>query len=136
MLLLICVLILAAGIVCGVIYNRTDVDSWCDTLSFVLIFIGSIAVGVSLFFLIFNYVGADGYVAANNELYESLTWQYENNVYENDNDIGKRELIVDIQEWNTDLARYKELQDNFWVGVYIPDIYDQFEFIELGGDVG
>ena len=40
--------------------------------------------------------------------------------------------MTDIQDWNEDLAKYREIQDDFWIGIYIPNVYDQFEFIELG----
>lgn len=46
-------------------------------------------------------------------------------------DVGKYELMADIEAWNTDLAYWKEIQRNFWVGIFIPDIYDEFEYIEL-----
>ena len=80
---------------------------------------------------IFSNVGVDGYIASNMVRYDSLVYQYENNIYDNDNDLGKRELIADIQDWNEDLAAYRVNQKDFWIGVYIPNIYDQFEFIEL-----
>lgn len=81
--------------------------------------------------IVIAHVGNDGYIAQMNTRYESLVYQYENEFYENDNDVGKRELIADIQSWNEDLAKNKINQDDFWVGIFHPNIYDQFEFIEL-----
>ena len=83
-----------------------------------------------LIVVIYNNVGVEASIEANKQRYESLVYQAENNLYENDNDLGKKELVNQIQEWNENLARGKTLQDDFWVGIYIPDIYDQFEFIE------
>lgn len=78
-----------------------------------------------------NTVGLEGKIAECDARYDSLVYQLENNLYDNDNDLGKRELYVDIQDWNEDLAWYKANQDDFWIGVFIPNIYDEFEFIEL-----
>ena len=80
-----------------------------------------------------NYIGVDGYIQRMNTRHDMLVYQYENDIYDNDNDLGKRELIEDIQNWNEDLASCKENQDDAWIGIFIPDIYDQFDFIELGG---
>ena len=55
----------------------------------------------------------------------------ENNLYDNDNDIGKKELMDEIHEWNGNLAYCKKIQRNFWVGIYYPNVYDNFEFIPL-----
>lgn len=35
----------------------------------------------------------------------------------------------EIREWNGDLAYCKEIQRNFWVGIYYPNVYDNLEFI-------
>ena len=86
---------------------------------------------ISVFWVAAEHITADGYTAAYEKLYESLTYQLENDIYENDNDLGKKELMDDIQTWNTDLAKYKKYQNDFWIGIYYADIYDQFEFIEL-----
>lgn len=78
-----------------------------------------------------NHIGIDADIAAFEQRYESLAYQLENNLYDNDNDLGKKELYDEIRYWNEDLARRKELQRDPWIGVFYPDIYDRFEFIEL-----
>lgn len=105
---------------------------WGTSLT-VFIFSG-IALIASICIMMVNYIGVDGYIAQCEARYESLMYQYENDIYDNDNDIGKRELMSDIQSWNEDLARLRVNQDNFWIGIYRPNIYDQFEFIELKGE--
>lgn len=83
--------------------------------------------------MVCNFTGLDGTVASMKSRYETLVYQYENDIYENDLDYGKRDLIKDIQEWNENLTRKQANQRDFWIGVFIPNIYDQFEFIELEG---
>lgn len=126
MLFIISLFFLAIGII-GII---EDWDEWC----FASAGIGVVCTMLSIIILIFSYVGLDGYIAERNIHHDMLVYQYENEFYENDNDVGKRDLMKDIQEWNEWLARNQEVQDDFWVGIFVPNIYDQFEFIELKGD--
>lgn len=84
-----------------------------------------------LIFVIANNIGPDAKIAKYQARYDSLVYQYENDIYDNDNDLGKRDLMEDIEEWNTDLAYHKRIQRNFWVGIFYPNIYDYFDFIEL-----
>ena len=94
--------------------------------------VATAALLISLCIFACRNIGVDGYISQMEKRYEMLTYQYENDIYDNDNDLGKRELMTDIQNWNENLAKYREIQDDFWIGIYIPNIYDQFDFIELG----
>ena len=102
-----------------------------ENLGIAISMIGIFGIIASVVVLAINYIGIDGYIARMNTRYETLVYQYENDIYDNDNDLGKRELMVDIQNWNEDLSSRRERQRDFWIGIYIPNIYDQFEFIEL-----
>ena len=102
-----------------------------ENLGIAISTIGIFGIIISVVILAINYIGIDGYIARMNTRYETLVYQYENDIYDNDNDLGKRELMVDIQNWNEDLSSRRERQRDFWIGIYIPNIYDQFEFIEL-----
>ena len=97
----------------------------------VIAIIGFIVAIIMLIVIIVENTNVDAYVAENQMRYEMLVYQYEKNIYDNDNDLGKRDLMEDIQEWNEDLAYYRKAQDDFWVGIFHPNVYDQFEFIEL-----
>ena len=114
-------------IIAGFVLFNFDLENLGIAISVIGIF-GIIA---SVVVLAINYIGIDGYIAQMNTRYETLVYQYENDIYDNDNDLGKRELMVDIQNWNEDLSSRRERQRDFWIGIYIPNIYDQFEYIEL-----
>ena len=114
-------------IIAGFVLFTFDLENLGITISVIGIF-GIIA---SVVVLAINYIGIDGYIARMNTRYETLVYQYENDIYDNDNDFGKRELMVDIQNWNEDLSSRRERQRDFWIGIYIQNIYDQFEYIEL-----
>ena len=113
-----------------VFFDSWDFD-WVSTLSTIISVLAGIALVVMLIVVIVNNVGIEASIESSKQRYESLIYQAENNLYENDNDLGKKELVNQIQEWNEDLARGKALQDDFWVGIFYADIYDEFDFIPM-----
>ena len=118
-------------LVLAIIFADSWDFDWIGMFSAVLTFASGIAAAIMLIVIIVNNVGVEASIEANKQRYESLIYQAENNLYENDNDLGKKELVNQIQKWNEDLAKGKALQDDFWVGIFIPDIYDEFEFIPM-----
>lgn len=98
---------------CGIAAIVFLVVSICETVSLIEI-----------------YTKIDANIASWKQQYEAIVYQLENNMYQ-DNNIGLRDLMDRVENWNSDLASRKELEDNFWVGIYYPDVYDQFEFIDL-----
>lgn len=130
MILILCVLLAIINfIVFNIGINRSwdGSDYFFGTTGIVLTIISIILIVVA----VTSHVGINGEIDRLNARHDILVYQYENNIYDNDNDLGKRELLTDIQEWNEDLAYKQKVQDDFWIGIFYPNIYDQFETISL-----
>lgn len=109
-------------------------DYWLEgigLISIVVSFLCAFAVAIMIIVAAVNNIGTAGLIALNEQRYESLVYQLENNLYDNDNDLGKKELYNQIQNWNEDLANGKQMQRDIWVGMFYPNIYDDFTYIEL-----
>ena len=116
------------------VYLLRDTDILLGISAIIASLLG-MAIIISLCIMAHNYIGIDAKVSGYQKRYEALTYQYENDFYDNDNDVSKKELVSEIQYWNSDLAYHKTIQRDFWVGIYYPNVYDQFEFIKLNKEV-
>ena len=108
--------------------NFWDVINFISIALSVLFFIISAVLGV---IAISASVGSESYLASMQEKRNVLVYQLENDLYDNDNDIGKKELYSEIIEYNCDVAKGKIMQDNIWVYNLYPDVYDDLELIEF-----
>ena len=79
--------------------------------------------------------GADAYLASMQEKRSALVYQLENDIYDNDNDLGKKELYSEITEYNCDVAEGKIKQNNIWVYNLYCNVYDELELIEFPENV-
>jgi hypothetical protein len=100
------------------------------TTSLVIFWLATVAVIVSLICMIFVYGGAAGDIAINEARYEALTYKMESTTCRDEFGFLSKEVIDEVQNWNEYLSKNKAMQRNFWVGIYLPNIYDDFEFID------
>ena len=122
------------------IISLNKVSNFCvfwDTIAsisivlIVLFFIVSAVLGV---IAISASVGSESYLASMQEKRIALVYQLENDLYDNDNDLGKKELYSEIIEYNCDVAKGKIMQDNIWVYNLYSDVYDDLELIEFDAE--
>lgn len=112
---------------CG---DRYIALSFFGTLSMIL---ASLLVVVVIFMGIVILVENSGTDAKMEDLRqrgEILEYQLENDLYDNDNDIGKKELYSEIEDYNSTIIKGKRMQRDFWYGIFYPNIYDCLEPID------
>ena len=126
------IIALVVGIICIIFEDKSEyyID-WRKITGWVITITAASSILISIFCIVDSYSTAEALIAANNERYKVLVYQVENNLYDNDNDLGKKELYNEIKDWNEDLSYYQSIQDNFWIGIYLPNMFDQFKFIEF-----
>ena len=116
----------------AVSFNKFN-DTW-DVINFISLAF-AILFGASSVILgaiaVFASVGSESYLASMQEKRSALVYQLENDLYDNDNDLGKKELYSEITEYNCDVAEGKIMQDNIWVYNLYSDVYDELELIEF-----
>ena len=133
MILWICIAIVIIGFILAAISYDQATDIWdviggVSVTFAVLSFVASIILGV---IAVSASVGSESYLASMQEKRSALVYQLENDLYDNDNDLGKKELYSETTEYNCDVAEGKIMQDNIWVYNLYSDIYDELELIEF-----
>ena len=133
MIFWICLIVFIVAIVVGIIaydndmYDLDILAGICLGLAVVLL----ITLIIMTFIICANRIDEKGQLEAEQVQREMLVYQYENDFYENDNDIGKYELLKSITEWNVNIASNKVSQHNIWISIFVPHIYDELELIDI-----
>lgn len=92
--------------------------------------ISGLAVIISLFLIIGEYTTMDSYLEKTREQYKAITYKIESDACRDEFGLLNKEVIDEIQEWNKDVRFYQNIQDNFWLGIYYPNVFDEFETID------
>jgi hypothetical protein len=104
----------------------------CTIKSFgrVTVVISGIIMVIMIFVFACVYIGVNAQVERNKERYNAITYKVESGACRDEFGLLNKEVIDEIQDWNEDVTYYKIFQKDFWVGIFVPNIYDQFETID------
>lgn len=101
-----------------------------ELLGEIISIIFGVAVIISIVILVGQYVTIDAYLEENKETYNAITYKVESDACRDEFGLLNKEVIDEIQEWNKNVVFYKSIQKNFWVGIYYPNVFDEFEKID------
>lgn len=139
------VIILVISIALIVIANSewvTDNNDFVNDNDDAIVMIGLIALGVSgiliicmVAMLFYQYINADAVSEKNKETYRAIEYKVASDACRDEFGLLSKSVIDEVQAWNEYVRYYQSMQDNFWFGIFYPDIYDQLETIDYDGYV-
>ena len=143
MLLLLCLIILVIGIgfiVAGSIrwdYKKNKLFNFLydndENLKFVggiITVIDVIVIATMSIVLLCVRIETNAKVEQLKETFEAITYKVESGACRDELGLLSKEVIDEIQSWNESIIYNQKMQDNFWIGIFIPDVYDQFKTID------
>ena len=143
MLFWLCLIILIIGIgliAAGCIdwdYKKNKLFDFLYDNDDTLKFIGGIATFISGFIMVIiitilccMYIDIDARVEQSKETFDAITYKVESGACRDEFGLLNKEVIDEIQEWNESIIYNQKMQNDFWVGVFYPNVYDQFETID------
>lgn len=134
------VIVFAVGVVI-LIANRIGESlsykyEYSNTSEFILIFgaavafIGAVWLLIAGLSLVTSQTTITATKQANVEKYKALTYKLESEACRDQFGLLNKEIIDEVQDWNTDITYYKSMEDNFWMGIYYPDVYGDLGTID------
>ena len=116
--------------VVGIILYKVFEFEFLSDFGCIISIISGLAVIISLFLIIGEYTTMDSYLEKTREQYKAITYKIESDSCRDEFGLLNKEVIDEIQEWNKDVRFYQNIQDNFWLGIYYPNVFDEFETID------
>ena len=129
MIFCLCIIILVASVIMMVIADREDwfgVGMFCGIIS---VFDG-IAVIVMTICLCITYSTVDADIAKNEEYYKAIVYKVESEACKDEFGLLSKEVIDEVQAWNKNIVYCQNVQYDFWVGIFYPNVFDRFKTID------
>ena len=110
----------------GIIWCAIDEFSMSGTL---IVTFSALAIIGSLVGIIISHAGTEAEVANWAQAQTAIEVKIESGLFADEFGLFDKNVINEIKEYNTSLNTNKALQRNFWLGIYVPNIYDDIELI-------
>lgn len=111
-------------------YEYSNVSGFILSFGVVISFIGAVWFLVAGLILLLTQTNITATRQANAEKYKALTYKLESEACRDQFGLLNKEIIDEVQDWNTDITYYKSMEDNFWMGIYYPDVYGDLGTID------
>ena len=105
-------------------------DDTIECFGWVTVVVSEIIMVIMIIFLACNYIGVNAQVEKSKERYNAITYKVESGACRDEFGLLNKEVIDEIQDWNESITYYKNIQKDFWVGIFVPNVYDQFKTID------
>lgn len=105
-------------------------DDTIENSGWVAVIVSGIIMAIMIIVFTCNYIGVNAQVEKARERYNAITYKVESGACRDEFGLLNKEVIDEIQDWNENITYYKNLQKDFWIGIFIPNVYDQFETID------
>lgn len=119
-------------IIVGLLMLQRDDYNECIAMtgaSLVVVF--GICAIISIIVISVNCIGSEGEKLAYEQRYESLIYKAKTESIRDEFGVINKDYIDEIQEWNENVVKLKNWEKDFWIGIFVPNIYGEFETIDL-----
>lgn len=111
-------------------YERSNVSVFILSFGVVISFISVVWFLVAGLILLLTQTNITATRQANAEKYKALTYKLESEACRDQFGLLNKEIIDEVQRWNVKVTYYKAMEDNFWIGIYYPDVYGDLGMID------
>ena len=129
MLFWVFVILIFLGVIGAIWADNQCVESLC-VIGMLVSVISGIVSAIMLFTVITAHCTAGAQVELGREQYKALTYKMESGACRDEFGLLSKEIIDEIQHWNEDVAYNKRIQRDFWMGIFYPNVFDEFETID------